>query len=63
MESRLISYGDLSLAKEIDTDIRAIITKKVTFKVFNNQYGVGATNCNRYYPFGCWITRDARAAR
>lgn len=21
------------------------------------------TNYSRYYPFGCWITRDARATR
>lgn len=47
MKSRLISHGDLSLAKEIDTDIRARIAKRVIFQVFNNQYAKGATNCNR----------------
>lgn len=47
MKSRLISYGDISPAKEIDIDIRARITKRVTLKVFNNHYGTGATNCNR----------------
>ena len=44
-------------------DLFSMQVTGVVFKIFNNQYGIGTTNCIRYYPFGCWITRDARAAR